>query len=118
MTRVRSLGTTHRGVTEFLVQRVSSMYLGGFVIYAVIWFIRNPSLDYAAWSSYMDRGIIKLAWGLFFVSLLAHTWTGLRSVYMDYLHPTWLRFSAMAATALVLIALGLWSGAILLKGIA
>jgi succinate dehydrogenase / fumarate reductase membrane anchor subunit len=113
----RSLGSTHRGLIEWLVQRVSSVYLAGFVVYLLILFALCPFDSYAAWSSHFAKGAVRLAWGLFFVSLLLHTWTGLRSIYLDYLHAVWLRLTVTAMTAVVLIGLGLWSAAILLRGI-
>lgn len=117
MTRARPLGSAHRGVAGFLVQRVSSLYLAGFVIYFVGYLLLRPVKDYAAWNSYFSSGAVRLAWAIFFASLLAHVWLGLRSIYMDYLHPTWLRFTVSLATAFVLMALAFWAAHLLLRGL-
>ncbi|MEW6332310.1 MAG: succinate dehydrogenase, hydrophobic membrane anchor protein, partial [Pseudomonadota bacterium] len=58
--------------------------------------------------------IVRLAWGLFILSLLIHAWIGMRSIYLDYLHPLWLRSGVSLLTALGLLALGLWAARILL----
>jgi succinate dehydrogenase / fumarate reductase membrane anchor subunit len=103
---------------EWLVQRVTSIYLGGFAVYLIGYLILNPVKNYATWSAYFANGAVRLAWGLFFVSLLLHAWVGLRSIYLDYLHPMWLRFTVTVGTAVGLVALGLWAADILVRGAA
>jgi len=114
MIRTKAGAAAHRGTTEWLVQRISSLYLAGFVVAVALYFSLSPAPDYAAWRTWFGSGPIRIAWALFFASLLAHAWVGLRSVYMDYLHPLWLRFTATALTAFALLALGLWAAEILL----
>ena len=114
MRRARPSGSAHRGLTEWFLQRVSSLYMAGFVVYAVVSLSLAPVHDYPAWKAWFAAGPMRLAWALFFLSLLAHAWVGLRSIYMDYLHPLWLRFSALLLTAFGLLALGLWAAQILL----
>jgi succinate dehydrogenase / fumarate reductase, membrane anchor subunit len=116
--RTRSLGSAHRGLVSFLVQRVTSIYLGGFTIYLIGYLLLYPIKDYAAWKHYFNSGSTRLAWAIFIASLLAHTWVGLRSIYMDYVKPVGLRFTVSLVTALGLIALTLWSTQILLQGAA
>lgn len=116
MTRARPLGSAHRGTAGFLVQRISSLYLAGFVIYFIGYLLLRPIADYAAWNAYLSSGTVRVAWAIFFASLFAHVWLGLRSIYMDYLHPIGLRFTVSLITAFVLIALAFWTAQILLRG--
>ncbi len=117
MNRTRSLGSAHRGLMEWLVQRVTSIYLGGFTIYLIVYLALTPVKNYVTWTAYFAHGAVRLAWGLFFLSLLLHAWVGLRSIYLDYLHPAWLRFTATVSTAVAMIALGFWAAHILLRGV-
>lgn len=110
----RTAGSARRGLGEWLVQRVTALYLAGFVIYAVVQFALYPIPDHAAWRTYFASGGVRLGWALLFLSLLLHAWVGLRSIYMDYLHPLWLRFAVTVATAALLLALGLWAGRLFL----
>jgi succinate dehydrogenase / fumarate reductase membrane anchor subunit len=103
---------------EWLLQRVSSLYMAGFVVYIVVYFSIVPIHDFVAWKAWFASGFVRMAWALFFLSLLVHAWIGLRSIYMDYLHPLWLRLSISLLTAFGLVALGLWSAQILLGGAA
>jgi succinate dehydrogenase / fumarate reductase, membrane anchor subunit len=118
VSQYRPLGSAHRGLMEFLVQRVTSIYLAGFTIYLLIHLISHPVRSYNAWNDYFASDIVRFAWGLFFISLLLHSWTGLRSIFLDYIKPTWLRFTLQLVTMLALAALGLWSVDILLRGAA
>ena len=114
MRQARSAGSAHAGLMGWLLQRVSSLYMAGFVVYAILNFSIAPIHDYLEWKAWFASGPVRLAWALFILSLLVHVWIGLRSIYMDYLHPLWLRFGISLFTALGLLALGLWAAQILL----
>lgn len=114
MRRARSAGSAHAGVAEWLLQRVTSLYMGGFVIYAIAYLSLSSVRDYAAWKSWFATGYVRIAWALFMASILIHAWVGMRSIYLDYLHPLWLRFSVTLLTALGLLALALWAAQILI----
>ncbi|HEY8554844.1 MAG TPA: succinate dehydrogenase, hydrophobic membrane anchor protein [Burkholderiales bacterium] len=116
MSRSRPLGSAHRGTAAFLIQRLSSLYLGAFTVYLVICLLVGPTPDYAGWTEYFSSTAVRLAWTLFIGSLLAHAWTGLRSIYLDYIHPTGLRFAVSTLTAFGLIALAVWAVQILFGG--
>ncbi len=111
---VRAAGSAHAGLAEWLVQRATSVYLAGFLAYLVLRFALDPLADYASFRAWFAQGPVRVAWGLFFLSLLAHAWVGMRSVYMDYLHPAALRMAVTFLTAFGLLALALWAAHILL----
>ena len=114
MRRARSAGSAHTGVTEWLLQRVTSLYMGGFVIYVIVHLGLSPARDYTAWKAWFATGYVRIAWALFLASILIHAWVGMRSIYLDYLHPLWLHFSVTLLTALGLLALTLWAAEILM----
>lgn len=107
-------GSAHRGLGEWLVQRLSSLYLASFVLWLLLRLSIAPLTDYMAWKLWFAGGAVRLAFALFMLSVLAHAWVGMRSVFLDYLHPLWLRFSAQLLTALGLLALAFWAAQILL----
>jgi succinate dehydrogenase / fumarate reductase membrane anchor subunit len=102
------------GFWEWMLQRVSAIYLAIFFVGLVVYLALNPIANQSAWRAFVATGFVKLSFALFFISLLVHAWTGMRSVYLDYLHPLWLRLTATWATALLLLALAVWSAGILL----
>ncbi|MBI3574438.1 MAG: succinate dehydrogenase, hydrophobic membrane anchor protein [Gammaproteobacteria bacterium] len=114
MSMPRPAGSARAGLGGWYVQRVTSLYLAGFTAYLVLHLGLDPPADYLAWRSWFEQGPVRLAWGLFFVSLLVHAWIGLRSVFMDYLRAAALRFVASLLTGFGLLALALWAAQILL----
>lgn len=98
----------------WLWQRVTSLYMAGFVVYVVVHLSLQPVRDHGAWQDWFDLGYVRLAWAIFILSILVHAWIGMRSIYLDYLHPLWLRSIVSLFTVLGLLALGLWAAQILL----
>jgi len=111
--RTRATGSAHSGLLEWLVQRVSSLYMAFFVFYLLWHFGTGPVPTHTAWKMWFAQGAVRIAWALFILSVLLHVWVGLRSIYMDYLHPLWLRFSITLLTVFGLVALALWAVQIL-----
>ena len=111
---MRSTGSAHAGMMPWLWQRVTSIYMAGFVAYVIVHLSLAPIRDHAEWQAWFAIGTVRMAWAIFILSILAHAWIGMRSIYLDYLHPLWLRFSFSLITALGLLALGLWAARILL----
>ena len=113
---MRSTGSARSGLGEWLAQRLTALYMAGFGVFAVVTLLISPRPDYTHWQAWLSGSGVRIALVLFFFSALTHAWIGLRSVYMDYLRPTWLRFSALSLTLLALLAQGVWVGNILLWG--
>lgn len=111
---MKSTGSAHAGMLPWLWQRVTSIYMAGFVVYVIVHLSLAPIRDHAAWQAWFAIGYVRLAWAIFILSILVHAWIGMRSIYLDYLQPLWLRFSISLFTALGLLALGLWAARILL----
>ena len=114
---MRRSGSARSGLGEWLVQRLTALYMAGFGVLAVIFLLAFPRPDYLQWQIWLAGSGVRIALVLFFLSALVHAWIGLRSVYMDYLKPAWLRLSVMGLTLLALLAQAVWVGDILLWGL-
>ena len=112
----RSQGSAHRGLGEWVLQRLSAIYIGGFGLYVAIRLVVAPIRDYPAWVSWMHSGTTRAAFALFFLTTFIHVWIGLRSVYMDYLRIDWLRFLISALTAVGLLVMAFWVMPLLFGG--
>ncbi len=112
----RSSGSARSGLGEWLAQRLTALYMAGFGVFALVYLLISPPPNYAHWQAWFSGGVVRIALVLFFFSALTHAWIGLRSVYMDYVRPAWLRFSVLFLTLLALLAQGVWVGNILLWG--
>lgn len=104
------------GFVEWLLQRVSAIYLAGFCLYLAVRLLVAPFPNHSSWTAWFMQIEIRLAWGLAFASLLIHAWLGMRSVYLDYVKPTWLRFIVQTLTAFAFATLAMWGADILLGG--
>ena len=113
-TSPRGSGSAHRGLGEWLLQRLSALYLAGFTVWLAAWLAIAAPADYVAWKAWMAAGGVRLAFALFFLSVLVHSWVGMRSVFLDYLKPLWVRFVVQLLLAFGLLALAFWAAQILL----
>jgi succinate dehydrogenase / fumarate reductase membrane anchor subunit len=114
--RYRSSGSAHRGLGEWLWQRLTALYLGGFTVFVVLRLGFAPFADYAAWRAWMLSPTMRIAVALAFAAALLHAWIGMRSVYLDYLPPLGLRVLVSAVTAVALLVVAAWVGEVLLWG--
>jgi succinate dehydrogenase / fumarate reductase membrane anchor subunit len=111
----KTLGGSRTGLGEWLLQRLTALYISAFVVYLVMRFSVAPIVEFMEWQLWFASGAVRVSWGLFFASALVHAWIGLRSVYLDYVRPLWLRFTALTLTGTALLALALWTAQFLLE---
>ncbi len=107
---------SHRadGLRTWLLQRVSAIYLGVFLLYVLAHFWLNPHPDYAAWHGWVASPVVSIAGAGFILALLIHGWVGLRDVMLDYVHHLGLRLVVLTLVAFLLIGCGLWAMRILI----
>lgn len=103
------------GLKAWLLQRVSAVYLGAFLVYFLFSLLFAAPQSYAAWHGWMSSGVMSLATALFFVALLAHAWVGIRDVMLDYIKPFALRLTLLVLLAVALTLMALWIIRILLS---
>ena len=109
MIEMRPAGSAHRGLAEWILQRLTAVYMTGYVIVLVLRWIAGPAPGYVAWRQWAGTLPVRVSVTLFFVSAVVHAWIGLRSVYMDYLQLLWLRLTVVIMTAVMLAALFVWA---------
>lgn len=100
----------HYGWRDFLVQRMSGVYLGLYtVVLALAIVFTSGPMDHAKWV-----GIFTPQWMKFltFVAILAviwHAWVGMVSIWYDYAKPTGLRLIIHSLTAVWLLGCAGWA---------
>ncbi len=70
--------TRPAGLSTWLVQRVSAVYMLLFMVFCLGSWWLIPLSSYADWKNGVARPGMTLALALFFVALLSHMWVGLR----------------------------------------
>ncbi len=99
---------TLSGARAWVVQRLSALYMLGFLVYLLIHFATSAPQSYEVWKAWVAHPGIGVAALLFFVGLLLHTWVGVRDVILDYVHPLAARSALLALLAISQIAVGAW----------
>ena len=81
MTSVTSFSRT--GLSDWLIQRVTSLVLLAYFL--LIAYQLTGSVDYTSWRVLFDQTWMKVFTLMAALSLVAHAWIGLWSVFTDYL---------------------------------
>jgi len=102
------------GLIDWLLQRISAIYLGLYIPYLLIALLLTPPSSYVAWRGWMMEPMQSIGGSLFFTALLVHAWVGIRDVIMDYVRPVGLRLSVLVLLGLMIIAQGFWVVRVLL----
>jgi len=105
---------TH-GLRDWLLQRLSAVYLACFLVYLMAHFYTRPPLDYPQWQHWMTHPAMTVASTLFILAVLVHGWVGMRDVVLDYVHSLRLRLMVLSLIALLFIGCGLWALQILMR---
>ena len=103
------------GLTAWLVQRLSAVYLLVYVIIALLVLSLGNIQGYEQWQALWHHPIGGIAGAMFFLSLLLHAWVGMRDVILDYAGGcARIRLALLTLLGGGLIALGMWALKIIL----
>ncbi len=106
---VSDRGSIRSGLGEWVVQRLTAVYLLVYIIITLIYFTIRPISSYTDWVQLSSNLFYQISTLLFIFSLLAHAWLGLKSVFLDYIKPWRLRFLLQMVLASVLLGIGVWA---------
>ena len=105
----------HYGLRDWLAQRVTAAFMAVYTVVAAGIVLSNSPLTYTVWRDLFAQGWMRVATLLFAVSLVWHTWVGVRDILMDYVKPDGLRFASQVLTLLVLASYLGWAVQILFR---
>ena len=114
VTNVTSL--TGNGLKDWLIQRVTAVYLAVYTLFLIGFILNHPQLSYEQWVGLFNSPIMKLASILSLLAILFHAWIGLWTVTTDYIKPTGLRIIIQMAILGILLLLFIW-GIMILWGL-
>ncbi len=97
-----------QGLRAWLLQRLTAIYLGAYLIVALSYAALAEPLDFQRWRAWAGDPWMGVATALFALAVLVHGWVGIRDVLIDYVHAIWLRLLLMAMTGLLLLGSLLW----------
>jgi len=103
------------GLRDWLLQRLTAIYLGGFLVYLLVHFLLQSQHSFQQWHDWVTHPVMIIATALFIVAVLVHGWVGMRDVVLDYVHAISLRLTILSLIGLTLISCGLWALRVLLQ---
>jgi succinate dehydrogenase / fumarate reductase membrane anchor subunit len=103
----------HYGLRDWLIQRITAIYMAIYLVFFLLQLLVASPLDYATWKWLFGWEAMKIFTLMFFVSLFLHAWVGVRDIFMDYIKPLWLRLGLQVLTILALLVYGVWTVSIL-----
>ncbi|HKJ72159.1 MAG TPA: succinate dehydrogenase, hydrophobic membrane anchor protein [Gammaproteobacteria bacterium] len=106
----RDTGASRTGLGAWWWQRLSALYLGGFLTVALAWLALDPPAGYAQWRIWLALDGVRLALVLFVAAVGIHAYIGVRDVAMDYLPEGVVRVALLAVWLLAVAGLVAWGG--------
>lgn len=99
---------TGNGLKDWLIQRVSAVYLAVYALFLFGFLLFHPHISYETWAGLFSCSMFKIASILALVSVLLHAWVGLWTVTTDYLACTVLRLSVQLVILAWLLGQFIW----------
>ncbi|MDP3704715.1 MAG: succinate dehydrogenase, hydrophobic membrane anchor protein [Legionellaceae bacterium] len=106
VTNVTSL--TGNGLKDWLIQRVSAIYLAAYLLFLMGYLLSHLSLEYTNWHALFHLRSMQIASVIALFLLLLHAWIGIWTVTTDYIKRTGIRVSVQVLVALFLGSQFLW----------
>jgi succinate dehydrogenase / fumarate reductase membrane anchor subunit len=78
------LGVNHRGLTEWLFQRVTAIVMIIYTIGLIAFMMGHSPIEYSQWHDLFANTWIKIATIIFVLSVLYHAWIGMWTILTDY----------------------------------
>ncbi len=107
------LGVNHRGLRDWLFQRVSAIVMSIYFLGMTTYFLWNTHLDYIDWHNLFTHVWMKVATIIFIFCLLYHTWVGMWTIVTDYIKFTSIALITHTLVFFTLVASFFWALAIL-----
>ncbi len=97
-----------------MLQRISAVYLAGFLCFLLVHFCLHPHPAYAEWRDWFAQPVVSIACAGFVLAILLHAWVGMRDIVLDYIHTLGLRVVILTLICLLLAGCGFWAMRILI----
>ena len=101
------------GLRDWLVQRLSAVFMLAYIGLLLGFVVLHYPLDYAIWKGWFAHDSVRLLTILFWFSLCLHAWVGMRDVLMDYVRSAGVRLWLEALVLFMLSGYFIWAVQIL-----
>lgn len=105
--------SSHRGLTDWLVQRITAILIGAYAIFILVYLLNNQPTYYAQWHDLFHHTLMKIFTFIVLLSVMWHAWIGLWTVFTDYVKNAAVRLTLEVIVLLLLIGYLSWGFEIL-----
>lgn len=102
------LNLSRNGLTDWLIQRVSAIFIGSYALYLLFFFMSHPELQFEQWHGLFHSVCFGVATIVALLFVLAHAWIGLWTVLTDYVKPVFLSLLLQVGLVLLLLFYLVW----------
>jgi len=107
------LSVNHQGLRDWVIQRVSAIFMAVFSLGLMAYFVAHPALSFTDWHDLFAQQWMKIATILFILALMLHAWIGIWTIFTDYVKPFVIRSLLNVMVMLMLMACFFWGVLIL-----
>ncbi len=99
----------HYGLRDWLIQRISAVFMIFYVVLLTTVIYTSSLQDYDAWKAIFSCQLMRITTFLFLACLFWHAWIGIRNILMDYVHATSVRLILHILVIFSLLFYLVWS---------
>lgn len=105
---VKLIGVNPRGLRDWIVQRLTALYMGGYVVFLSTYLLLTRPVTFTGWSALFSTWPMKVATVLCLLGVMVHAWIGMWTILTDYVKFKMLRAWLCVAVLFFLAACFLW----------
>lgn len=99
---------TGRGLRDWLIQRITAVVMGIYLIVLGYFWFSHPEISYDIWHDFFACTGIKVLNSVMWLCMILHAWIGLWTVTTDYLKALALRLTLQMLILFSLLGLFFW----------
>ena len=96
-----SLGGT--GLRDWVLQRVTAVFLAGYIFFLLFFWLTSPSLGAVAWQEVFSGLGMRVSTLLALVAMLVHAWLGIWTIVTDYVSAYCIRIVLLSVVGFCLL---------------
>ena len=78
------MSSSVKGLRDFIIQRVSAVYLAVYAVLMFAYLASHPHLDYQTWKHLFSIFWVQMATIICLVAIMLHAWIGIWTIITDY----------------------------------
>ena len=109
---------TKSGLKDWFIQRVSALIIIAYIVFITSVILSSAGTDnYYSWLKVFQNPVVEVFTILTFISLIAHAWVGMWTIFTDYIKCSWLAGILQITAIMGYLTCFIWLICILFRGL-